>query len=136
MLATLAFAFDYGQEERLTVPVREQSIIASPEGFYPARISVFVGEKVKFYVTSTTEKPSCFMLSDKGLFLSANKGEISNGEAHFDRPGTFKYHCPTNQITGSITVLERTDKANREIASSRESKDRESKVRLWKPREE
>lgn len=115
------------------VPLREFSVIATPEGFYPSRISLFVGEKVKFFVTSTTEKPSCFMLQEKSLFLPANKGEVSNGEAHFEKSGTFKFYCPTNQIKGTITVLDKTDKSTREIASVKE---KDSKVRLWRPKEE
>lgn len=101
-------------------PMREISIIFSDEGYYPKSISVFEGEKVRFFVTSTTEKPHCFIVESHKLFLSATKGKISEGEVHFDRPGKFSFYCPSSKNDGRVVVLEKKDKKDgRAVASEK-----------------
>lgn len=130
------FALEDGEiikEKNFDRPVREISVIASKEGFYPERLTAFVGEKVKFFVTSSTDKPSCFFLQEKELFLSAEKGQVHTAEAYFDKEGVYDFYCPNGKIKGRLSVIERPDdKRRRQIASEMEKK----RVRVWHPREE
>ena len=125
-------AFDYGKAKKYTTPLREVSIIATEEGYYPKAISLFQGERLKIYVTGTTSNPSCLMLPEKNIFLSAIKGEISEGIMTFNKAGTYKFYCPTGNIRGRVVVIERQEemkKRKRKIASK-------NVVKLWKPKEE
>jgi len=45
---TFALEESYNKDRSLEVPYREQAVILSKEGFYPNRITVFKGEKVRF----------------------------------------------------------------------------------------
>lgn len=114
-------------------PMREIAIIFSDEGYYPKSISVFEGEKVRFFITSTTEKPHCFIVESHKLFLSATKGKISEGEVFFDRPGQFSFYCPSSKNDGRVVVIEtkkkETDKTQRSVAS--EKKD----PMMWVPKD-
>lgn len=128
----LALDYDYGKAQELEVPERRVSVIATDTGYYPRELSVFEGEKVQFFVTSTTKAPSCFMIPGLELFMAAQKGEVSEGSAYFNRPGTYEFQCPAGKIKGRITVLERPEKTRerdmkREMASE--------KMRIWIPRE-
>lgn len=132
-----ALESNYGKGHKYEVPVREISLIATPEGYYPKDFSVFAGEKVKFFLTNTGNTPSCFMLPEKEIFLSAQKGHVSEGSAFFSKPGVYKFYCPTGKIKGHMTVLPRPKseeelEAERRIASERNK----TKVRIWYPREE
>lgn len=101
-------------------PLREVAIIFSDEGYYPKSISVFEGEKVRFFITSTTEKPHCLIVESHKLFLSATKGKIAEGEVTFTRPGTFSFYCPSSTNDGRVVVLEKKDsKQSRNIASEK-----------------
>ncbi len=127
----------YAKAEKFDVPVREISLIATPEGYYPQAFSVFAGEKVKFFLTNTGDTPSCMMLPDKELFLSAQRGKISEGSAFFAKTGVYKFYCPTGKIKGRITVIPRPKteeelEAERKLASERMKK----RVRVWYPKEE
>ena len=122
---TFSFAKTY------EVPLREQSIIVTSEGYYPKSISAFVGERMRFFVTSTTGNNECFILRDKNLFLSAQKGKISEGEVIFSKAGKIDYYCPTGNLKGHIMVLNKPDKQKREIAS-----DKNVRTRVWRPRED
>ncbi|MEC7275486.1 MAG: hypothetical protein VXV96_04125 [Bdellovibrionota bacterium] len=123
----------YSKPRKFELPQREISIIVTEEGFYPQKISVFKGEKVRFFVTSTTDSKNCFILKGKDLFLSAEKGKISEGTLLFDRKESVEFYCPTSIEKGRLTVLERPqdvkkERAQRTIASER--------VKIWMPREE
>ena len=39
-------------------PTREVAVIVTKEGYYPRSLSVFEGERIKFFVTSTLEEPN------------------------------------------------------------------------------
>lgn len=127
-------AIDYGMPaENYDSPLREVSLIISPEGYYPQNITVFQGEEVKFYLTNSTPKQSCMILKEKNIFLSSKIGEISEGKATFNELGTFQFYCPTGKISGKITVMERpSDTAKREIASQK----KKQTVRFWLPKDE
>ena len=88
---------------------REVSVIVTPEGYYPKSFTVFQGETVKFYVTSTIEAPDCFLLQGHEVFLAANKGKITEAQAKFDNPGVYNYYCPSSKHQGKITVLKKFD---------------------------
>ncbi len=126
-------ALDYGAEKSYEEPRRQVSLIISKEGYYPEKLTAFVGERVRFFVTNSTRKQSCMILREKDLFISTELGKISEGEVLFDKPGTFKFYCPTGNISGSISVLERPSTVRkREIASEKKSK----KIRYWLPKDE
>lgn len=104
-------------------PVREVSIIVTQEGYYPKSLSVFEGEKVKFFVTSTVEDPSCVIVESHKVFLAASKGKVTEGEAVFDKAGEFAFYCPSSKNDGRIVVLKKKE-PQRNIASD-----------VWMPRE-
>lgn len=110
-------------------PLREVAIIVAKEGYYPKNISVFKGEKVRFYVTSTYEVSDCVILDGHKLYLAAHQGKISESEVVFDKAGTFTFYCPSSKHNGEVLVIDK-DKLNqnRKIAS-------ELNPNKWVPRE-
>ncbi len=118
----LAFALD-GEK---TQPTREISIIVTKEGYYPKSLSVFEGEKVKFYVTSTLDEPHCMIVEGHKVFLAANKGKVTEAEATFDKAGSFAFYCPSSKSDGKIVVMKRFV-PKREIASEKSD--------VWTPKE-
>ncbi len=113
----------HAEEKKLEKPTREISIIVTKEGYYPKSLSVFEGEKVKFFITSTVEDPSCVIVESHKVFMAATKGKITEGEAVFDKAGEFAFYCPSSKNDGKIVVL-RKHQPKREIASD-----------VWMPRE-
>lgn len=110
-------------------PVREVSIIVSKEGYYPKNFTVFQGERVKFFVTSTVDSPDCLIVQGHKIFMSATKGKITEGEAIFEHPGTFAFYCPATKHDGTVTVMKKVDPlAGRTIASDKNG-------HLWVPKE-
>ncbi len=51
-------------------PLREVSVIVSDDGFYPDKIMAFQGERIHFYITSTSKKAQCFVLQKHRLIYS------------------------------------------------------------------
>ncbi|WP_372656298.1 cupredoxin domain-containing protein [Halobacteriovorax sp.] len=123
----------YLQGTKFDNPERMQSVIVTNEGFYPHVIHVFSGETMKLFVTSTTNKPSCLTIPKKNVFLSANRGEVSESTVIFSTPGVYEVNCPVGGIKGKIVVQEhpisRRERIRREIAS-------EKRVKIWRPRDE
>lgn len=111
------------------LPTREISIIVTKEGYYPKSISVFEGEKVKFYVTSTTEEPHCMIVESHKVFVAANKGKVTEAEATFDKPGEFAFYCPSSKNDGKVVVMKKAV-PKREIAS-----EKKSEGMVWTPKE-
>jgi len=122
LLVTSVFA-----NEVKTTPTREIAVIVTKEGYYPKSLSVFEGEKVKFFVTSTLEEPHCMIVEGHKVFLAANKGKISETEVVFDKAGEFSFYCPSSKHDGRLVVLKKFN-PGREIAS-------EKKPAVWMPRE-
>ncbi len=122
----------YFKPQKLDIPSRENAIIVSDTGFYPNRIVVFRGEKVKFYVTNISDNTQCFNIPDKNVFTSAMKGKMTEGEAFFDKSGIYHFNCPNSQFSGRIIVMEKAEDkqetARRGLASD--------KVKIWKPKDE
>jgi plastocyanin len=110
-------------------PVRELAVIVTREGYYPKSLSVFEGEKIKFYVTSTVEEPHCMIVESHKVFLAANKGKVTEAEVVFDKAGEFAFYCPSSKNDGKIVVLKKAV-PKREVASE---KSREGM--LWTPKE-
>lgn len=110
-------------------PTREVAIIVTKEGYYPKSISVFEGEKIKFYVTSTVEEPNCMIVEAHKVFLAASKGKITEGEAVFNKAGEFAFYCPSSKNDGKVVVLKKQT-PKREIAS-----DKNHDGMLWTPKE-
>jgi plastocyanin len=104
------------------------SIIVTKEGYYPKSLSVFEGEKVKFYVTSTVEEPHCLIVESHKVFVAANKGKVTEAEAVFDKAGEFAFYCPSSKNDGRIVVLKKQT-PKREVASESGEK------MIWTPRE-
>ena len=119
-------------KKKLDIAEREQAIIVAPEGYYPQKLTIFEGEKVKFFISSTVETPTCMMMPSHKLYIAVRKGKIAEGEAYFDKPGKYIFYCPTGKIKGTVTVLERptlvSAENRREIAST--------KVQVWRPKED
>jgi plastocyanin len=114
--------------ESKTPPTREMAVIVTKEGYYPKSLSVFEGEKIKFYVTSTVEEPHCMIVESHKVFLAANKGKVTEAEVVFEKAGEFAFYCPSSKNDGKIVVLKKVV-PKREIASE---KPRES---VWTPKE-
>lgn len=138
-LITLLSFFSYGAKERELVKeelqplkttkvlkTREVAVIVTAEGYYPKNISVFEGEKVKFYVTSTVEDPNCLIVEGHKVFMAANKGKLSEAEVVFDKPGNFAFYCPSSKNDGKIVVIKKYE-PKREVASEQPS--------VWMPKE-
>lgn len=123
LLSTFAFAAETKQQ-----PTREVAVIVTKEGYYPKSLSVFEGEKVKFYVTSTVEEPHCMIVESHKVFLAANKGKVTEAEAVFDKAGEFAFYCPSSKNDGKIVVLKKAV-PKREVASEK------SHEGVWTPKE-
>lgn len=128
-ILALITTFAYGEEAKKVTPVREVSVIVTKEGYYPKSLSVFEGEKIKFYLTSTIEEPSCLIVESHKVFMAGNKGKVTEGEAVFDKPGEFAFYCPSSKNDGKIVVLKKVQ-PKRNIASESGN---ESMV--WTPKE-
>ncbi len=110
-------------------PVRELAVIVTREGYYPKSLSVFEGEKIKFYVTSTVEEPHCMIVESHKVFLAANKGKVTEAEVVFDKAGEFAFYCPSSKNDGKIVVLKKV-MPKREVAS-----EKSQEAALWTPKE-
>ncbi|MAF78105.1 MAG: hypothetical protein CME63_17550 [Halobacteriovoraceae bacterium] len=119
------------KKKKFNTPKRDQSIIVTPEGYYPESFSVFKGERIRFFVTATSDQKECFIIKGKEIFLSAEKGKVSEGSVIFNRPGVYQYYCPTTKHRGSITVMERP-----EVLRERKRALASETVKVWMPREE
>lgn len=118
------------EKKAYQAPVREFSIIATKQGFFPNKMFAYVGEKAKFFVTSTDDKPQCFLLKDHNVFLSAEKGKLQEAHVQFKYPGRFEYYCPSTKFKGHITVVEKPGSrkaVKREVASEKKN--------YWIPRD-
>ena len=114
--------------ETKNIPTREVAVIVTKEGYYPKSLSVFEGEKVKFYLTSTVEEPHCMIVESHKVFLAANKGKVTETEVVFDRAGVFAFYCPSSKNDGKVVVLKKQT-PKREVASERPD------GMLWTPKE-
>ena len=132
-MSSQAFALQesYNQEKSLDVPYREQAVIISKEGFYPNRLVVFKGEKVRFFVTAVGVDSACFNITDKNVYSTARPDKIAEAETFFDKVGVYQFNCPNNSFQGRVMVLEkpsdREETMRRGLASDT--------VKVWRPKE-
>lgn len=126
-LGQKAKTFDY--------PQREIAVIVTDQGYFPDKISVFEGEKVRFFVTSTIEGPDCFVVDQHKIFLAAEKGKLTEAETIFKVPGKFKFYCPSHKLKGHITVIEKLKitKADDQEKKVRNVASEEQDSQPWRP---
>ena len=130
LLFSLLFSqFVFAEEaKKLEQPTREVAIIVTKEGYYPKSLSVFEGEKVKFFITSTVEEPHCLIVESHKVFMAANKGKVTEAEVVFDKAGEFSFYCPSSKNDGKLVVLKKFV-PKREVASEA------NEASVWKPKE-
>lgn len=123
------------QEKTYKNPLREFSVIITENGYYPNNLVAYVGERVRFYITTTSKKSECFILQKHEVFISAQKGRLNEGDTLVENSGRYKFYCPASEHKGFLTVFDKNDvkkeTATRDIAS--EPKD--TKPRYWTPRD-
>ena len=124
------FATNPFEEKNYKTPVREVSIIATDDGYYPNKVMAFTGEKIKFFITSTSGAKQCFLLQRHEVFVAAEKGKIHEAHVQLDIPGRFKFYCPSTDFKGHLTVIE---KFKNEGQGSREPAS--VKPKYWTPRD-
>lgn len=115
-------------------PLREISVIVTDDGFYPNKIMAFQGEKVRFYITSTSKKSQCFVLQKHEIFVAAEKGVVNEAEVIVDHPGRFRFYCPSSKFNGHFTVFEKFS-SEQEQARGVASESEEGQVKHWIPRD-
>jgi plastocyanin domain-containing protein len=121
----------YNKDRTFDVPYREQAVIISKDGFFPNRLVVFKGEKVRFFITAVGVDSACFNIPDKNVFSSTTSQKIAETETYFDKAGVFQFNCPNNTFSGRIMVIEkesdRLESQRRGLASDT--------VKVWRPKE-
>lgn len=138
LTSSWAQVYDHHSFKKFKAPQRDFSVIVSKEGYYPDRIIVFEGEKVRFFVTSTSSESQCFILENHEVFLPANKGRVAEAEIVLDKAGEYSFYCPSFSHRGKLVVLGERERAqpvvkiNRDPASSNSLKQSEQG---WIPRE-
>lgn len=131
-ISTVLYAEEDGFKKKVfKEPLREISVIVTDEGYYPNRIMAFEGERVRFYVTSTSKKGQCFILKNHEIFVSAEKGQVNEVEFIAEKTGRFKFYCPSAKFQGHLTVFEKADKVKEEVKRKVASE----KPSYWLPRD-
>ncbi len=122
----------YFQGGKSDISLREDAVIVNDHGFFPKNLVVFKGEKVRLYLTNTSEKTLCFNVPDKNVFHSLKRNALVESEVYFDKSGRYTINCPNFQHQGTIVVLERASEKE-EIQRRGLASD---KVKIWKPKDE
>lgn len=123
---------NFAKAKKYAVPVRSHAVIITEEGYYPKNIVIFEREKLRIFLTSTSDTPGCLLMPEQKIFMSAKKGKISEESMYFEEAGVYKFYCPTGKIFGTITVLNKetqNEKIKRSVASR-------PVVKVWRPRNE
>jgi hypothetical protein len=114
-------------------PLREVSIIVTEDGYYPDKVFAYEGELVKFFITSTVEKPQCLVLQKHDVFLSAQKGKVNETTVAVDTSGRFRFYCPSANFDGHLTVFKKESPKESEVLPSRDIAS--EKPSYWLPRD-
>ncbi len=128
-----AYALEYeqhGKKQIFDSPIREMGVIVTENGYYPKNIVLFEKERVRLFITSTLDYPTCFTMPERNIFLSVNKGEMIEIEAYFANGGEFEFYCPTDKIRGQFTVL----KKKRQINKNKKRSIASTKIKVWMPK--
>ena len=112
-------------------PVREHSIIITSSGFVPKHLSLFEGETLRIFLTTTEERQGCLIIPALDIFLGTSPGKVSSTEVTFTSAGRYDYYCledkreegdsgseSEKRLTGTITVLRPNHKKERFPSSS------------------
>jgi len=121
---------DYFKAKRYEFPIKKIAIISTKDGFYPQRIVLKEGEKLKIFLTSIKQN-GCFFMAKKNIFISAKENTITEKDIFFEKAGNYEFNCPSTHSKGQIIVLSKKKKdksITRKIAS-------EPKVKTWIPRD-
>jgi len=129
IFALFSFVAVAAEVKKVNVPTREVAIIVTKEGYYPKNISVFEGEKIKFFVTSTVEEPNCLIVESHKVFMAANKGKVTESEVVFDKAGEFAFYCPSSKNDGKVVVMKK-QVPGRDVAS-----EKKNAPSVWTPKE-
>ncbi|MDO9182552.1 MAG: hypothetical protein Q7U04_09085 [Bacteriovorax sp.] len=121
----------YNKNKTLDVPYREQAVIVGKEGFYPNRLIVFKGEKVRFFVTAVGVDSACFNIPDKNVYTTAKSEKIAEVETFFDKVGVFQFNCPNNTFTGRVMVIEKASDRDESLRRGLAS----DTVKIWQPKD-
>ena len=91
------------------------------------------------------KEPSCFMLNEKGVFLSAHAGRVNEAVISFDQAGIYRFYCPSQKFRGKVHVLEDPEtKWRKKVAKELKIEGKEQKRTrspasqtrvLWRPKE-
>jgi hypothetical protein len=131
LISSNAWTQDQFKKKLYKNPVRELSIIVTDDGFFPSRIMAFQGERVKFFITSTSKKKQCFILQKHDVFLAVENGQVNEGSVLLDHAGRFKFYCPASEVKGFLTVFEKSNKDSEEGVRAPAS----TKPNYWLPRD-
>ncbi len=121
----------YHHATTFDVPYREQAVIMSKEGFYPNRLTVFKGEKVRFFITAVGDESACFNIPDKNLYTFAKTGKIIEAETFFDKAGVYQFNCPNNKFAGRVMVIEKSSDRDETLRRGLAS----DLVHVWRPKD-
>lgn len=137
--SVMAISYDHHSFKKFKAPQRDFSIIVSNEGYYPDRMIVFEGEKVRFFVTSTTTDAKCFILENHEVFVPANKGRVAEAEVVLNKAGEYAFYCPSFAHKGKLVVLGERERAQPVIKINRDPAstsvlDKQSE-QAWTPKE-
>ena len=96
---------------------------------------LFQIKKIHFYITSSHDEPSCFIIKDKEVYAAAKKGEISEAVVLFANPGIYETYCPAGKLKGEIVVLEhprvKKERQRRSLASKSNKI-----IKVWRPKDD
>jgi hypothetical protein len=112
-------------------PLREISVIATDDGYFPNKLMAFVGEQVRLYITSSSNKKDCLILQQHEVFLSAQKGVVNETLFILDKPGRYRFYCPSSKNEGHLTVIKK-DSVKETVRSIAGEK---LKPTYWTPRD-
>ncbi len=104
-----SFAKEAFKAKKFKHPERHLSVIATDDGYYPDKLFAYEGEKVKFFVTSTSSKGHCFILEGHEVFVSAERGHLNEAQVIANQPGRYKFYCPAGGHSGFLTVFAKGD---------------------------
>jgi hypothetical protein len=121
----------YNKDLKLDIPYREQAVIVTKQGFYPNRLVVFKGEKVRFFVTAIGDTTACFNIPNKNIFTTAHQGKIAEAETFFDKAGTFTFNCPNSSFSGRVMVVEKQADKDETLRRGLAS----DVIKVWQPKE-
>ena len=93
-------------------PIQERSVIFDKGEYYPDKIILREGDKLKLFFANLSEKKSCLYGKSLDLFLSADPGEFVEKELVLSNFGEYKLSCPGPKSELTVLVLRRVESRN------------------------